>query len=600
MVPLAWHAFWHVPLMHASLQHSENATHVCPLGLHIGWPHVPLLHVVQQGCVGEQFIPSGMHTAGPHVPLLQLVQHGAVVEHVLPSGMHMGCPQVPFEQTPAQHCAPFTHGAPLASHAWQMPLVHGVLQHGVFGPHIAPLGWHVVPPQMPPAQTPAQQVVAPASRQGAPFGRHIVGPHVPLTLHGPLQQGAAGLHVMPSGMHIGGPQMLLVHSPLQQGPMGLTQGRPSGAHICGPQTLLVQTPLQQGPMGLTHGVPLGAHICGPQMPLVQMLLQQSVGTAHLFPFGMHTCVVQMPLVQALLQHCVGLLHMAPSGSHMQAWPQRVVTSDTQVESHVLTQQNGSVAQILATHGSHPPVSLGPVVHSLCEQLFVMPQMPFEHVLVQHGTFTLHGTPSGRHIGLPQMPVVQTPEQQGPLHGTPFGRHCTPHCPVGPHVPEQHIAPTMHALPLGSHGPQKPLVHTPLQHWSAMVHAVSLGWQVVAHTPFMHAPEQQSPLAAHIPPGGWQLPPHTPLGPHVPEQQFVPVMQGLPSDEHGISPQTPLLQLPVQQSVSSWQAPPGAAHIGPPSPPPPPVPTGSPRLLRPQLVRRKPVPKNVASATRSQV
>jgi hypothetical protein len=216
-------------------------------------------------------------------------------------------------------------------------------------------------------------------------------------------------------------------------------------------------------MGLLQGTPFGAHICGPQTPLMQ----------------------------ALLQHWAGLAHMAPSGSQAHGLPQTEPTSVTQVESHVFTQQNGSIAQILPTHASHPPVSLGPTVHSLCEQLFVTPQMPFEHVPVQHGSVMLQGTPSGRHIGLPQMPLVQMleqqgavveqslpsgmhicgpqmpllqmPEQQGPVQGTPFGRHCAPHSPLGPHVPEQHIAPTVHTLPSGSHWPQKPLVHAPLQH-----------------------------------------------------------------------------------------------------------------------------------------
>jgi hypothetical protein len=164
--------------------------------------------------------------------------------------------------------------------------------------------------------------------------------------HGPLQHGGRpGKHIAPGGRHTPGSQAPLMHArPPQQVAPGKLQPPPGG----------------------THGPP-------PQTPLVHWFEQHWPGTAHGVPFGWQ-------------------------GPH--AIPQKVFTSPTHTWSHVFWQQNGSIAQILETQGSHTGESGGPMTHSGCEHVPIVPQRPPLHCPVQHSMPVLQASPLGRHMNGP--------------------------------------------------------------------------------------------------------------------------------------------------------------------------------------------------------
>jgi hypothetical protein len=605
-VPSSWQALPHTPPLQSLLQQSLNATQGDPLGAHTGTPQSPFEHSpVQQSPASGHGSPSGVHTCMPQTPLEHSVQQvPPSLGHALPSGVHACPPQTPLKQSLLQQGAAGLHTFPSGKHTVrpQTPLLQSRLQQGVVALHALPSGTQRIGPQTPLLQSLLQQGGAPALHRlpsgvhtgggpqtpakhsplqqsppsmghSSPFGVHsVVGPQMPLTLQSLLQQGAAGLHGIPSGVHIGGPQMLSKHSPLQQGPRGLLQGMPLGAHIVGPQMPLKHSPPQQVPPSTGHGSPGGVHVVD---------------------------VPQRPPVHAPLQHCAALAHEDPSASQEQASLQIVETSLTQIVSQVLTQQKGSSAQMAATHGSQVVESSGPVVHSLCEQLLVWPQTPLAQAPLQQIEAASQGLPFGRQVCGPQRPLEQTPSQQDEpsMHGVPFGRHTSgPQIPSTAQIPAQHTASATHMDPLGTQAPQKPPEHCMVQHCAAELHAVWSGWQVAAQVPFWQAPEQHSTLPPQLPPGCWQVVAvvQTPAGPQSVEQHAADVEQAVPLGEHDEPPQTPPVQLPEQQSVSSSHAPPCAPHVVPPS-------AGRPASssLRPQLIVRKGTQKKAAIATRSQ-
>jgi hypothetical protein len=194
------------------------------------------------------------------------------------------------------------------------------------------------------------------------------------------------------------------------------------------------------------------------------------------------------------------------------------------------------------HGPEQQGSLGLQMAPSCRHMG-LPQTPLLQMLLQQGP--VQGTPSGRH--LPQTLFSQIIEQHGALAEQPFpsGMHCgAPQMPLGPQVPVQHCDEALHDEPSWKHWgfwAQAPPSQRPVQHWEATVHA--------------------EPTAPHVPP-------HTPAA-HTPSQHSAAVAQGWP-----LSTQVP------------------------PSPPPPP-PWGAPRLLRPQLPRRKSPAKRVARTAKSQ-
>ena len=83
--------------------------------------------------------------------------------------------------------------------------------------------------------------------------------------------------------------------------------------------------------------------------------------------GSHDDTSLVPVVQIACEQFPGG-GGGGGGGAPQVFPQIDLTSPTQIESHVVAQQNESAAQILVTHGSQPETSLLPVEHSLCEQL----------------------------------------------------------------------------------------------------------------------------------------------------------------------------------------------------------------------------------------
>jgi hypothetical protein len=281
------------------------------------------------------------------------------------------------------------------------------------------------------------------------------------------------------------------------------------------------------------------------------------------------------------------VHSWPFGSHEpQAIPQKVFTSPTHTWSQVFWQQNGSIPQILPTHGSHIGESGGPMTHSGCEQVPTGLHTPALHCPVQHSPLNLQGTPSGRHMN-------------------------GPHLPSGLHGPVQHGGePGVQTAPSGWHfsGPQNPFEQMLLQHGALGEHGWPSGLQTGA--------------------------PQRPLGPQVPVQQSMDVLQGLPSGRHigfcaqaplsqipvqhceptlheapsgkHAPPHTPALQTPSQQSAAATQLAPGCWHTGeppnppwPPEPPTPLVPTPKPRSLRPQLAKTKGRPRSVTRARNSE-
>jgi hypothetical protein len=125
------------------------------------------------------------------------------------------------------------------------------------------------------------------------------------------------------------------------------------------------------------------------------------GELHPAPSGRHGPPPQTPLVHSFEQHCPGTMHASPFGSHgPQAIPQKVFTSPTHTWSHWFWQQNGSIAQILPTQGSHMGASGGPMTHSGCEHVPIWPQRPALHSPVQHSVPVLQPAPLGRHMNGP--------------------------------------------------------------------------------------------------------------------------------------------------------------------------------------------------------
>jgi hypothetical protein len=243
---------------------------------------------------------------------------------------------------------------------------------------------------------------------------------------------------------------------------------------------------------------------------------------------------------------------------------------------LVSQQYGSVAQILATQGLHDGESFGPCEQSLWEHVVVMPQEPPAHTPLQHSAGFVQGVPSSMHMKGPQWLVGL----QGPL---------------------QHFRLGLQRLPLGTQafGPQTPLVQTLEQHG---------------------APLHGKPSRLHF--GA----PQTPLGPQVPEQQSWDEWQRSPSCRHiGLCSQTPPWQIWVQQSAAVLQLTPTAPHIPPHTPPlhtpsqqsagvvqlaptglhmplsSPPVPGDGwyRRLLLPQLASRKGPVSNAATKANTQ-
>jgi hypothetical protein len=90
-----------------------------------------------------------------------------------------------------------------------------------------------------------------------------------------------------------------------------------------------------------------------------------------------------------------------------------------------------------------------------------------------------------------------------------GHICMPHVPPL-HVPVQHSAPVMHALPSCLHCvPQLPCAQTPLQQSWKFMHGPPSGWQASWQTPPTHVPEQQFAPVAHIAPFGEHWPQFAP-------------------------------------------------------------------------------------------
>jgi hypothetical protein len=171
------------------------------------------------------------------------------------------------------------------------------------------------PPQSPPEQARLQHCVALV--QGEPLASHVLGPHVPLVLHGPVQQGTLGLQVLPSGRHMGLPQVPLTQMSLQHW-LGETQDLPSGRHMGLPQTPLVQMPLQQG-VAEEHTIPSGRHFGAPHTPLAPQVPEQHCDDAlHACPSGKHMGFCShTPPWQMVVQHCDAEVHAVPTAPH---WP----------------------------------------------------------------------------------------------------------------------------------------------------------------------------------------------------------------------------------------------------------------------------------------
>jgi hypothetical protein len=203
---------------------------------------------------------------------LVLQQYGSPAQILPTQGSHMGERAAPWVHSPWVHPG----GPP------QIPLVQARLQHceGVM--------------------------------QGDPLISHALGPHVPWTLHGPEQQGTLGLQTVPSGRHMGLPQVPLLHTPLQQGP--LLQEAPSGAQAL--HTPLLQMLLQQGVLG-EQGIPLGAHLGAPHRPLLpQVPVQHCDEALQAEPSGRHWGFCwHTPPRQMEVQHCDASVHAVPTAPH---------------------------------------------------------------------------------------------------------------------------------------------------------------------------------------------------------------------------------------------------------------------------------------------
>ena len=153
-----------------------------------------------------------------------------------------------------------------------------------------------------------------------------------------------------------------------------------------------------------------------------------------------------------------------------------------------------------------------------------------------------------------------------------------------HTPLQHWVPVTHALPFGPHGAWQTFpVQSPLQHWLAVEQDPPLGVHAAWHVPPKQVPLQQAPdaheppfgmhgwqrppvqfplqhwlLAKHVPPLGWQLATHT-LPVQFPLQHEAELLHDCPSARHGWhwAPTQILLQqsagIPHKAPVGAQQA-----------------------------------------------
>ncbi len=555
-----------------------------PSPMHIAAPQTPPLHWAEQHWAAlVHMVPSGLH-AFVHVPLAQVPeQQSEKAVHVPPLGTHIGGPQTPSVLHGPEQQGSTPHVSPLGRQlgTLQMPPTQEPLQQGSVVLHATPLGTQIDGPQTWPLHWSEQQSVG--SLQGAPSGWQTSGPQLPMLLHS-VQHARVGLHCDPSGRHITGWHAPLTQAPgLQQvGPPG-KHGEPMGRQGPPPQVPLMHGALQQTAPGKLHEAPSGSHIWPPQVPLTHCSPQQlAPGKLHGAPGGRHIQAPQRPAVHSLLQHWLGLEHGVPSASQAHASPQMLPASLTQMLSQRVSQQYGSVVQILATHGSHTGASLGPCVHSGWLHVPTAPQTPPLHWAVQHCAAELHDVPSGWQVPGPQMPVGPQPLQQGSApHGTPSGRHIIGllQTPLTQALLQQGVWDEQ-GLKSGRQvgAPQTPLIpQVPVQHCEALVQGLPSGSHIGiwAHTPPLQMLVQQSVAAVHAAPTGLHAP-----------------------------PQTPPLQMPSQHAEASVQLAPAGLHVPPslpPIPPLPPPPGGlrDPRSLRPQLASREIPPSSVAITAKNQ-
>src|SRR5689334_10493716 len=120
-------------------------------------------------------------------------------------------------------------------------------------------------------------------------------------------------------------------------------------------------------------------------------------------------------------------------------PHSVITSDTQMPSHPLLQQNGSLVHTVVTHGSQPFASAPPCAQMLCAQ------QPSSTVPSQSlSTPSLHASATGNTVcAQPSAPPLHvfTPTEHGP--GMPVK-----HAPPPPGLPSS--TPVSQSLSSPSH------------------------------------------------------------------------------------------------------------------------------------------------------
>lgn len=210
-----------------------------------------------------------------------------------------------------------------------------------------------------------------------------------------------------------------------------------------------------------------------------------------------------------------------------------------------------------------------------------PHFPPLHSFEQHCVSWLHAIPSARHAGGPHVPLLHWPEQQvmGPLQSAPSGAHCW-----GPQTPPLHWAlqqsvPLVHGTPSAAQfgGPQVPSLHCPPQQSAASAQDFPLGLQST-QAPFVQLELQQSDGCSHVAPGGAHAPQGMPqieadwltqrsLQLSVQQLGFFSQIcathgsqdgvSGSPGTQRswvqpGVGPQSPLLQVFVQQSAPDVQ------------------------------------------------
>jgi len=241
---------------------------------------------------------------------------------------------------------------------------------------------------------------------------------------------------------------------------------------------------------------------------------------------------QTPPVQVPEQQSPAVLQNEPSGRHCpQLSPQTVDTSSTHVASHSDLQQNGSMAQIAPTQGSHEAA---------------------------------RGAGSTSHLswvqpGAPHVPPVQDPEQQSAANSqtTPSGRHAFAQRPVSSQFALQHSWLELQRSPLGvQEPPHAPLSQMPVQQSPAPLQSAPFGRQPVQN-PSEHCPEQHCGSDEQSSPLGVQADAHAPPT-QLPEQHSGAVPQAEPSGEHSAM-QTPPAQSSVQHCSFWLQAAPTSKH-----------------------------------------